>query len=104
MQSDKLGALIPAVPAPTAAAQPHKLRKKADKRRARGANAEHAALLDEYFAVLNRLRNLQDFFQRITDDDLISSCIYEMNAAQQQYAYILGRLKEENVTYLKILR
>ena len=78
-------------------------------RRARKAQSEeqkrrHAQLLDDYFAIMTRIRNLEDFFERITDPELIASCIYEMNAAQQQYGYIMGRLKAEGVTHLKILR
>lgn len=82
----------------------------APKSRAKGKKSGKAAadsadrLINQYFAIMGRLRSLEEFFQRTTDSELISACIYEMNSAQQQYAYILQRLKEEGVTYLKILR
>lgn len=77
-----------------------KTRKKKDQPLSR----EHQALVDEYYATLARLKSLEDFFQRTTDSELISACIYEMNAAQQQFAYTLQRLKREGVRYLKVLR
>jgi len=80
--------------------------KKTARRAGTNREREHqkATLLDEYYAALARKQALEAFFQRTTDPDLIASCIFELNAAEQQYGYILGRLKAEGVTSLRILR
>lgn len=40
----------------------------------------------------------------MTDPELISACVYEMNALQQRYTYLLQRMKREKVTCLQVLR
>ena len=59
---------------------------------------ENQRLLEEYYDTLLQLRHLRAAFQQLTDHDLITACVYEMNAMQQRYAYLLQRIKEEKLT------
>ncbi len=61
-------------------------------------------LLDEYFDTLTQLRQLRTAFQQITDPELITACVYEMNAMQQRYSYLLQRIKAEKLTAMRVLR
>lgn len=38
-------------------------------------------------------------FENVVDPDLIDSCIYEMNAIQNRYKYLLKQAKACNKTY-----
>lgn len=61
-------------------------------------------LLEEYHDTLEQLRQLQAVFQQVTDPELVSACVYEMNALQQRYSYLLQRIRAEKLTCLRILR
>jgi len=37
-------------------------------------------------------------FENVVDPDLIDSCIYEMNAVQNRYKFLLKQAKAENIT------
>lgn len=37
-------------------------------------------------------------FENVVDPDLIDSCIYEMNAVQDRYKFLLKQAKAENIT------
>ena len=65
---------------------------------------ENRQLLEEYYDTLVQLRQLRAAFQQVTDPELITACVYEMNAMQQRYSYLLQRIKEEKITCLKVLR
>jgi hypothetical protein len=65
---------------------------------------ENQRLLEEYYDTLLQLRHLRAAFQQLTDHDLITACVYEMNAMQQRYAYLLQRIKEEKLTCMRVLR
>ncbi len=65
---------------------------------------DQARLLDEYYSALARIHTLRNTFQNVTDPDLIAACVYELNAAQQQFSYLLVKLKEENVSRFSVLR
>ena len=67
-------------------------------------NEEQQMLLDEYWSVMEQMRANRMVFQNTTDHELISACVYEMNAIQKRYSYLLSRLKEENITSFNILR
>ena len=79
-------------------------KKQGKRNRSNSLNDAQMKLVDDYFATLGKLRSLEHAFQSITDSELISACVYEINATQQRFAYLLGRLKEEEVTYLRVLR
>lgn len=38
-------------------------------------------------------------FQNVVDPDLIDSCIYEMNAVQNRYRFLLKQAKATNTNY-----
>lgn len=40
-------------------------------------------------------------FEYVVDPDLIDSCIYELNAIQKRYKYLLKQAKASDVTYLE---
>ena len=65
---------------------------------------ENQRLLGEYYDTLIQLRQVRAAFQQVTDPDLINACVYEMNALQQRYSYLLQRVKEERVTALRVLK
>ena len=65
---------------------------------------ENQRLMDEYHDTLVQLRHVRSVFQQVTDPELINACVFEMNALQQRYAYLLQRMKEEKITSLRILK
>jgi len=81
------------------------LQQKRSGRAARQAReTERQSLLAEYYDTLLQLRQVRAAFQQVTDPELISACVYEMNALQQRYTYLLQRMKREKVTCLQVLR
>ena len=65
---------------------------------------EQQSLLEEYYDTLLQLRQIRRAFQLVTDPELISACVYEMNALQQRYSYLLQRVREEGITCMRVLR
>ena len=65
---------------------------------------ESQRLLGEYYDTLIQLRQVRSAFQQVTDPELINACVYEMNALQQRYSYLLQRVKEERLTALRVLK
>ncbi|MBR5537000.1 MAG: DUF2508 family protein [Clostridia bacterium] len=65
---------------------------------------EHQRLLGEYYDTLIQLRQVRAAFQQVTDPDLINACVYEMNALQRRYSYLLQRVKEERLTAMRVLK
>ena len=61
-------------------------------------------LLREYHDTLLQLRQVRAAFQQVSDPDLINACVFEMNALQERYAYLLERMRQEKVTCLRVLR
>jgi len=45
-------------------------------------------------ATKRSLEAAQSNFQNVVDEELIDCCIYEVNAAQSRYAFLLKKLKE----------
>lgn len=45
-------------------------------------------------ATKRSLEAAQSNFQNVVDKELIDCCIYEVNAAQSRYAFLLRKLKE----------
>jgi len=41
-------------------------------------------------------------FEYVVDPDLIDSCIYEMNAIQNRYKYLLKQAKASDLNYIEI--
>jgi hypothetical protein len=65
---------------------------------------ENQRLLEEYYDTLIQLRHVRAVFQQVTDPELINACVYEMNALQQRYTYLLQRIKAEKLTALRVLK
>ena len=65
---------------------------------------ENQRLLEEYYDTLIQLRHVRSVFQQVTDPELINACVYEMNALQQRYTYLLQRIKAEKLTALHVLK
>ena len=65
---------------------------------------ENQRLLAEYYDSLIQLRHVRSVFQQVTDPDLINACVYEMNALQQRYTFLLQRIKAEKLTALRVLK
>lgn len=40
-------------------------------------------------------------FEYVVDPDLIDSCIYELNAIQNRYKYLLKQAKASDITYIE---
>jgi len=40
-------------------------------------------------------------FEYVVDPDLIDSCIYEMNAIQNRYKYLIKQAKASNLSYFE---
>ena len=77
---------------------------KTSRRKQTDLTAEHRALVNEYFSTIAQLNMARSNFQYITDPELISASVYEINALQEKYTFLLGRIKDENITYLQVLR
>ena len=77
---------------------------KAERKSKQNREKENQRLLEEYYDTLLQLRQLRAAFQQVTDHELITACVYEMNAMQQRYTYLLQRIKEEKLTSLRVLR
>ncbi len=56
---------------------------------------ENDDLVEEIEAVKAQLRNVQNRFDLYTDFDMTDSCIYEMEALEARYRYLIKRAKEE---------
>lgn len=63
-----------------------------------------AALLEDYYTTLRQMRLARRAFEQAKDPEIISACVYEINALQERYVYLLRRLREEKVTAMRVLR
>lgn len=52
-------------------------------------------LIEEIEEVKAQLRNAQNRFDLFTDFDMTDACIYEMEALEARYRYLIKRAKEE---------
>ncbi|NLP34307.1 MAG: YaaL family protein [Clostridiales bacterium] len=55
-------------------------------------------LIDEINKTKIALEAAYSNFENVVDPDLIDSCIYEMNAVQNRYKFLLKQAKAANVT------
>ena len=57
--------------------------------------------LDEFFMSLHKAQqemyDAQNFFDNVTDPELVEHAIYKMEAAKTKYAYLLKQAKENNI-------
>ena len=66
--------------------------------------AEQRWLIDQYKKTLIDRDCARNLFETTTESELISACVYQLNAIQQRYSYLLSKIKEENITNLPVLR
>ena len=54
----------------------------------------YALLLDDLQRTKSDLELANANFEFVVEPDLIDSCIYQVNAAQMRYKFLLGRVKQ----------
>ncbi len=54
----------------------------------------YALLLDDIKRTKSDLELAYSNFENVVDPDLIDCCIYQVNAAQLRYKFLLGRVKQ----------
>lgn len=57
-------------------------------------NNAYALLLDDLKKAKSDLEIAYSNFQNVVDPDLIDSCIYQVNAVQLRYKFLLSRVKQ----------
>ena len=55
---------------------------------------ERQELVEELRSASMQLQRTYAHFDRTADPDLIDACVYEINALQARYSYLLRRVKE----------
>lgn len=76
----------------------------ATKKKQKQPSPEQQQLLDEYYDVKFELDRARSVFEQVTDPDLISAVVYEINALQSRYSHLLVQLREQNVCNFRIVR
>lgn len=66
--------------------------------------AERKALLEDIERIRQAHATALAHLESTTDPDLIDSYIYELNAVQVRYKFLLKRAKEQNLTNLVMRR
>lgn len=61
----------------------------------------YALLLDDLKKTKSDLDLAYSNFENVVDPDLIDSCIYQVNAVQLRYKFLLGRVKQIEDSYAK---
>ncbi len=65
---------------------------------------EQKWLIDQYYKTLLERDCARNLFESTTESELISACVFQLNAIQQRYSYLLSKIKEQNITNLPVLR
>lgn len=60
--------------------------------------AENEQLIQEIRIVCDKIQSTEMKFQMICDDDLVESCIYELEALHAKYRFLLRQAKQQGVT------
>ena len=61
----------------------------------------YALLLDDLRKAKSDLELAYSNYENVVDPDLIDSCIYQVNAVQLRYKFLLGRVKQIEDSYAK---
>ncbi len=61
----------------------------------------YALLLDDIEKTKCELQLAYSNFENVVDPDLIDSCIYQVNAVQLRYKFLLSRVKQIEDSYAK---
>ena len=64
-------------------------------------DSTYALLLDDLKKAKNDLELAYSNFENVVDPDLIDSCIYQVNAVQLRYKFLLSRVKQIEDSYAK---
>ena len=83
---------------------PAEKKKLKSKRGEESLTVQQRQLVDEYYSIIAQLNIARNNFQYVTDPELISASVYEINSLQERYAYLLGRIKAEEISFLRVLR
>lgn len=67
------------------------------KRRPTPAQLQQRQQLEELREVKHRLDAARCFFQSVSDHDLVAASVYEINALQARYCYLLHQAKLNNL-------
>ena len=70
-------------------------------KRAKANDERYSLLLADLTQTKNNLDSAYENFQHVVDPDLIDSYIYEVNAMQLRYKFLLSRLKQIEDSYAK---
>lgn len=73
----------------------------ATKTKSKSTVVKNDDVIAEINAVKEQLRNVQNRFDLYTDFDLTESCIYEMEALEARYRYLIKQAKSQNVNHLQ---
>lgn len=60
-------------------------------------NSEEKLLIEEVHKALMAWRNSEQYFQNVTDPQLIDYAIYKMDAAIERYTYLIRLAKEKGI-------
>lgn len=71
------------------------------KPKSKSAMAKNDDVIGEINTVKEQLRNVQNRFDLYTDFDLTESCIYEMEALEARYRYLIKKAKNQNVNHIQ---
>ncbi len=55
-------------------------------------------LLHDLFSVKDQLDDVRRKFDYVTEPEMVSSCIYQMHALQERYAFLLSQVRERELT------
>ncbi len=58
---------------------------------------ENKAFIDLVDKAHNEWKSAEQFFENVTDPDLIDHAIYKVEAAKSRYTYLLKKAKEEGI-------
>lgn len=59
-------------------------------------------VIEEINTVKEQLRNVQNRFDLYTDSDLTEACIYEMEALEARYRYLIKKAKNQKLNHLTL--
>ena len=59
---------------------------------------EDRLLLEELFDTKDELNVIRQRFEYVTEPEMVASCIFELRSAQERYSYLLGRVRDKEIT------
>ena len=65
---------------------------------------EQKWLIEQYYETLLERDCARNLFESTTESELISACVYQLNAIQQRYSYLLNKIKEQDITNFPMLK